>query len=42
MADPAKPTVIVLGTVGHGKSNFLNRLAGKPIFKSKRDVESVT
>ena len=34
--------MIVLGTVGHGKSNFLNRLAGKTIFKSKRDVESVT
>ena len=34
--------MIVLGTVGHGKSNFLNRLAGKNAFKSKRSVESVT
>ena len=41
-ADPTRPTVIVLGTVGHGKSNFLNRLAGKNVFASKRSVESVT
>ena len=34
----AKPTVIVLGTIGHGKSTFLNRLAGKDAFKSKRAV----
>ena len=37
-----KPAVIVLGTVGHGKSNFLNRLAGANIFESKKQVLSVT
>ena len=37
-----KPTVVVLGTVGHGKSNFLNRLAGEDVFESRRAVKSVT
>ena len=37
-----KPTVVVLGTVGHGKSNFLNRLAGKNVFESKKQITSVT
>ena len=37
-----KPTVVVLGTVGHGKSNFLNRLAGENIFESNKQVTSVT
>ena len=37
-----KPTVVVLGTVGHGKSNFLNRLAGEDIFESAKKVKSVT
>ena len=37
-----KPTVVILGTVGHGKSNFLNRLAGANIFESKKQVTSVT
>ena len=27
MANPDIPTVIVLGTVGHGKSTFMNRMA---------------
>ena len=42
VADPIKPTVCVLGTVGHGKSNFLNRLAGEKVFESKKQVASVT
>ena len=42
LADSAKQTVIVLGTVGHGKSLFLNRLAGEDVFKSKNSVYSVT
>ena len=37
-----KPTVVILGTVGHGKSNFLNRLAGENIFESNKQVTSVT
>ena len=37
-----KPTVVILGTVGHGKSHFLNRLAGKKVFESKKQVTSVT
>ena len=37
-----KPTVVILGTVGHGKSNFLNRLAGENAFESKKQIESVT
>ena len=39
---PTKPTVVILGTVGHGKSNFLNRLAGKNVFESKKQITSVT
>ena len=38
----SKPTVVILGTVGHGKSNFCNRLAGENIFESKKQVTSVT
>ena len=38
----SKPTVVILGTVGHGKSNFCNRLAGENIFESKKQVKSVT
>ena len=30
-----KPAVLILGTVGVGKSNFLNMLAGKNVFESK-------
>ena len=42
MAHQTKPTVVILGTVGHGKSNFLNRLAGENIFESRKQVTSVT
>ena len=42
LGSETKPTVVVLGTVGHGKSNFLNRLAGEDIFESKMQVTSVT
>ena len=42
-ANPSKPTVIVLGSIGHGKSTFLNRLAGQEgLFKAGRSVRSVT
>ena len=34
--------MVVLGTVGHGKSNFLNRLAGENAFESKKQIVSVT
>ena len=27
-ANPDKPTVMVLGSIGHGKSTFMNKLAG--------------
>ena len=37
-----KPTVVILGTVGHGKSNFLNCLAGENAFESSKQVTSVT
>ena len=40
--DQIKPTVVVLGTVGHGKSLFLNRLAGENVFESKKQVQTVT
>ena len=40
--DQIKPTVVVLGTVGHGKSYFLNRLAGEDVFESTKKVTSVT
>ena len=42
LGSQTKPTVVVLGTVGHGKSNFLNRLAGKNIFESNKQITSVT
>ena len=37
-----KPAVLILGTVGVGKSNFLNMLAGKNVFESKEQATSVT
>ena len=43
MADPEKPTVIVLGTIGHGKSTFMNRIAGRDdYFKAARSIKGVT
>ena len=43
MADPDKPTVIVLGTIGHGKSTFMNRMAGRDdCFKAARSLRGVT
>ena len=42
-ANPAKPTVLVLGSIGHGKSTFMNRLAGPGgKFKAGRSVKGVT
>ena len=42
-ANPDKPTVMVLGSIGHGKSTFLNKLAGQDgLFKAGRDVKGVT
>ena len=42
-ANPNKPTIIVMGSIGHGKSTFLNRLAGQEgVFKAGRSVVSVT
>ena len=42
-ANPEKPTVLVVGSIGHGKSTFLNRLAGQDgLFKAGRSVKSVT
>ena len=42
-ADPNKPTVLVLGSIGHGKSTFMNRLAGEEgKFKAARSVKGVT
>ena len=42
-ADPSKPTVLVLGSIGHGKSTFMNRLAGvEGTFKAGRSVKGVT
>ena len=38
-----KPTVMVLGSIGHGKSTFLNRLAGDDnFFHAARSVKGVT
>lgn len=39
-----KPTVMALGTLGTGKSTFLNRLSGLDYdsFIAKRSVKSVT
>ena len=38
-----KPTVMVLGSIGHGKSTFLNRLAGdENFFHAARSVKGVT
>ena len=31
-----------MGTIGHGKSNFLNRLAGRDLFVSKKSIKGVT
>ena len=42
IGDQIKPTVIILGTVGHGKSFFLNRLARENLFESTKKVTSVT
>ena len=42
-ANPDKPTVLVLGSIGHGKSTFMNRLAGVDgVFKAGRSVKGVT
>ena len=42
-ANPAKPTVMVIGSIGHGKSTFLNRLGGQDgLFKAARSVKGVT
>ena len=42
-ANPAKPTVMVLGSIGHGKSTTLNRLAGQDgVFHAARAVKGVT
>ena len=42
-ANPNKPTVMVLGSIGHGKSTFMNRLAGADgKFKAGRSVKGVT
>ena len=43
MADPKKPTVMVLGSIGHGKSTFMNRIAGRDdCFKVENSINSVT
>ena len=43
LANPAKPTVMVLGSIGHGKSTMLNRLAGQDgMFHAARKVKGVT
>ena len=42
MADPEKPTVIVMGTIGHGKSTFMNRIAGRDCFHAARAIRGVT
>ena len=43
IADPEKPTVMVLGTLGHGKSTFMNRIAGRDdCFKAARSIKGVT
>ena len=43
MANPDIPTVIVLGTVGHGKSTFMNRMADRnDCFEAKRSIKGVT
>ena len=34
--------MVILGTVGHGKSTFLNRLAGADVFESKKQRSIVT
>ena len=42
-ANPAKPTVMVLGSIGHGKSTMMNRLAGQEgMFHAARKVKGVT
>ena len=43
LANPAKPTVMVLGSIGHGKSTMMNRLAGQEgMFHAARKVKGVT
>ena len=42
-ANPEKPTVMVLGSIGHGKSTFMNKLGGQEMkFKSGRSIKGVT
>ena len=42
-ANPNKPTVMVLGSIGHGKSTLLNKLAGQQdLFRAVRSVKGVT
>ena len=42
-ANPEKPTIMVIGSIGHGKSTFMNRLGGQEgTFKAARSVKGVT
>ena len=43
VANPNKPTVMVIGSIGHGKSTTMNRLAGQEgVFHAARKVKGVT
>ena len=40
VANPNKPTVMVIGSIGHGKSTTMNRLAGQEgLFRAERRVK---